>query len=71
MRVTCLHAGWLASLPEGARNQLVAALTPVQARALSYKWPFWARPSQLPPNGNWRVWSSPAADSARRALARK
>lgn len=56
MRVTCLHAGWLASLPEAARNQLVAALTPVQARALSYEWPFWARPSQLPPNGNWRVW---------------
>lgn len=52
----CLHAGWLASLPEALRNSLVAALSPAEARALLYDWPFWARPNQLPPEGDWRVW---------------
>lgn len=52
----CLHAGWLASLPEALRNDLVAALSPAEARALLYDWQFWARPNQLPPEGNWRVW---------------
>ncbi len=56
MRVRCLHAGWLASLPEALRNNLVAKLSPVEARALLYDWPFWARSSQLPPDGDWRVW---------------
>src|SRR5271157_5015342 len=56
MRVRDLHAGWLASLPEAARNDLAAALSPAEARALLYDWPFWARPAQLPPQGNWRVW---------------
>jgi phage terminase large subunit-like protein len=56
MRVRCLHAGWLASLPEALRNNLVAALSPTEARALLYDWPFWARSNQLPPEGDWRVW---------------
>ena len=52
----CLHAGWLASLPEALRNSLLASLSQAEARALLYDWPFWARPSQLPPEGDWRVW---------------
>jgi len=56
MRVTCLHAGWLASLPEALRNDLIASLSPVEARALLYDWRFWARPNQVPPDGHWRVW---------------
>jgi phage terminase large subunit-like protein len=56
MRVTCLHAGWLASLPEALRNDLIAALSPAEARALLYDWSFWARPAQLAPEGNWRIW---------------
>jgi phage terminase large subunit-like protein len=51
-----LHAGWLASLPEALRNDLIAKLSPAEARALLYDWPFWARPTQLPPAGSWRVW---------------
>jgi len=51
-----LRAGWLASLPEPARNDLAAALSRAEARALVYDWPFWACPAQLPPQGNWRVW---------------
>jgi phage terminase large subunit-like protein len=56
MRVTGLHTGWLATLPETARQDLAAALSPAEARALLYDWSFWARPAQLPPDGNWRVW---------------
>jgi phage terminase large subunit-like protein len=56
MRLRGLPSGWLASLPEPARNDLAAALSPAEARALLYDWPFWARPTQLPPQGNWRVW---------------
>jgi len=56
MRVRDLRSGWLASLPEPARETLAAALSPAEARALLYDWSFWARPAQLPPQGNWRVW---------------
>jgi phage terminase large subunit-like protein len=56
MRVTCLHAGWLALLPEALRSELIAALSPAEALALLYDWPFWARANQLPPDGDWRVW---------------
>ena len=54
--MTCLHAGWLASLPQALRNDLIAALSPAEARGLLFDWPFWARPAQLAPEGNWRVW---------------
>jgi hypothetical protein len=56
MRLRGLSSGWLASLPAPARNNLAAALSPAEARALLYDWPFWARSTQLPPQGNWRVW---------------
>jgi phage terminase large subunit-like protein len=54
--VTGLHAGWPTSLPDTTRKDLAAALSPAEARALLYDWSFWARPAQLPPGGNWRVW---------------
>jgi len=54
--VRCLNAGWLSSLPEVQRNRLIAALSLSEAHALLYDWPFWARHSQLPPPGDWRVW---------------
>jgi len=54
--VRCLHAAWLASLPEALRNDLIAELSPKQAQALLQDWAFWARPEQLPPEGRWRVW---------------
>ena len=52
----CLHACWLASLPEALRGSLLRSLTSGQADAILHDWPFWARPSQLPPEGQWRVW---------------
>jgi phage terminase large subunit-like protein len=54
--VSGLHASWLASLPQSVRNNIIDELTPAEALALLYDWPFWARPNQLPPNGGWRVW---------------
>lgn len=51
-----LHSAWLASLPEALRNNLVAELSPAEALALLFDWPFWARKSQLPPDGDWRIW---------------
>ena len=56
MRARRLHATSLGSGAELPRNELIAALTPAEARALLYEWAFWARPNQLPPNGEWRVW---------------
>jgi phage terminase large subunit-like protein len=38
------------------RNSLIDSLTPEEALALLYDWPFWARSNQLPPKGKWRVW---------------
>jgi len=32
------------------------ATTPEEALALEYHWPFWARPAQLPPAGDWTGW---------------
>ena len=52
----CLHASWLALLPEAVRNNLIDSLTPHEALALLHDWPFWARSNQLPPKGRWRVW---------------
>jgi len=54
--VKCLHASWLASLPEALRERLLGSLSPEEALALLYDWPFWARANQLPPEGSWRVW---------------
>jgi phage terminase large subunit-like protein len=56
MHVRCLRARSLALSPKVARNELSATLTPAEARALLYDWSFWARPNQLPPTGEWRVW---------------
>jgi len=56
MRAPRLHSTWLASLPEATRNEFVANLSPIEAHLLLHDWPFWARPEQLPPEGDWRVW---------------
>jgi phage terminase large subunit-like protein len=56
MRAPVFHSAWLASLPEVTRNEFIASLSPAEARLLLHDWPFWARPEQLAPEGEWRVW---------------
>jgi phage terminase large subunit-like protein len=38
------------------RQQFLARLTPAERFWLAKYWPLWARPSQLPPPGDWRIW---------------
>lgn len=47
----------LASLAEPTRTQILNSLSEDQASELLYDWRrFWARPSQLPPPGDWSFW---------------
>jgi phage terminase large subunit-like protein len=49
-------AASLASRPATEREAVLAELSPQELEALEYDWPFWARPAQLPPEGDWTVW---------------
>ncbi len=51
-----LHAAWLASLPAPVRMQVLHQLSPEALLTLKHEWAFWARETQLPPPGDWRVW---------------
>src|ERR1700680_1462440 len=46
----------LASLSPEQRGKFLDGLTTAERALLAYAWPAWARPSQLPPVGNWRIW---------------
>lgn len=46
----------LASLPESVVKEWLGSLTPAEKQAFYYDWSRWARPSQLPPPGDWRYW---------------
>ena len=46
----------LAELPDAARLAVLRGMTADQLEALPYSWPVWARPDQLPPEGDWRTW---------------
>jgi phage terminase large subunit-like protein len=46
----------LASLPEEERKRVLASLTEAEAEELLWDWKAWARPNQLPPEGDWLVW---------------
>jgi phage terminase large subunit-like protein len=43
-------------LPATARGQALQKLSAPELALLLHDWPFWARPAQLPPQGDWRVW---------------
>lgn len=46
----------LASLPAQERQERLDALLDAVKAQLRWYWPFWARPNQLPPEGDWRTW---------------
>jgi phage terminase large subunit-like protein len=56
MSMDAAEAAHLAALPSDERERRLAALGDDGIYALCHRWRFWARPSQLPPDGNWRVW---------------
>src|SRR6185503_15532633 len=50
------NAASIASLPLQPRRSIVDGLDEVEIDFLLRDWNFWARPSQLPPDGDWRIW---------------
>jgi phage terminase large subunit-like protein len=46
----------LALLPESEWRAWLADLSDKETAYLGYYWPFWARPAQVAPAGEWRVW---------------
>ena len=49
-------AARLAALPPAERRRVWGSLSEAERQALAYEWPFWARPEQLPPPGDWTTW---------------
>lgn len=46
----------LASLTEEERESWLSSLNKEQLAKLKWTWEFWARPNQLPPEGDWITW---------------
>lgn len=46
----------LASLPAKIREREIASLSTETKARLLWHWPFWARPQQLAPKGDWTTW---------------
>jgi predicted phage terminase large subunit-like protein len=46
----------LTNLSDDAVQTVVGSVESPAALELLYDWRFWARPTQLPPKGDWRVW---------------
>jgi terminase large subunit-like protein len=46
----------LRALPESDRRDFIDSLTDEEAAALLFDWNLWARPTQLEPDGDWRIW---------------
>lgn len=47
---------WLGDATEAEIEDYVSALDPQERREWAWYWRLWARPEQLPPAGNWRIW---------------
>src|SRR3954471_24754040 len=48
-------AATLAKLPHDQRRAALEGMSAADLAALEWYWPFWARPDQLPPEGDWRT----------------
>lgn len=57
------------ALPAPERARRLHKLTVQERAALLYTWPFWARPDQLPPPGEWSTWVARAGRGWGKALA--
>jgi phage terminase large subunit-like protein len=54
--MTSSLASRLGALPESRKKRILAALSLTEREQLEFLWPFWARPNQLAPIGDWSVW---------------
>lgn len=43
-------------MPDSERQRCLKGLSEREKAAAFYQWAYWARPSQMEPAGNWRVW---------------
>ena len=50
------NAASINSLPPDQRSRILDGLDEAETALLLRHWPFWARQSQLPPDGDWRIW---------------
>jgi len=46
----------LARLTPRDRQMFVSRLSTIEQQEFLYRWPFWARPEQMPPAGDWLIW---------------
>ena len=46
----------LRDLPQDQVMSVLKELTPKQLEELAHDWKFWARPEQLEPAGDWKIW---------------
>lgn len=51
-----MELSWIESLTQDQRQRLKTDLTDEESAYLLFDWERWARPSQLPPPGDWLVW---------------
>jgi phage terminase large subunit-like protein len=54
--MTLSRARRFAALPLPEKQSLLAKLSAEELQALYFDWSFWARPAQLAPPGDWRLW---------------
>jgi len=54
--VSSSFANWIALQAKPVRDRLIRELAEDAAQELRNDWTVWARPEQLPPPGDWRVW---------------
>jgi phage terminase large subunit-like protein len=50
-----INASELRKLPKEDVKKVLSQLTPQQIEELQYTWEFWARPEQIPPEGDWNT----------------
>lgn len=51
---------WIVTAPPEARRKLVSRLSQSEKNSFAFIWPYAARPEQLPPPGDWRIWMTMA-----------
>ena len=51
-----MHGDPLPAMDEETQHAFLSSLSPEQIGESRWDWSLWARPEQLPPHGDWRIW---------------